>query len=415
MPKLAKPLTDTQVRNAKSKDKVFTMADGGGMYLEISPTGSKIWRMSYRQANGKQNRLTFGAYPSVTLEEAREKRAAARKLISQEIDPAEHKKTQKALKVSVSANTFQSVAGDWFKVKIKPLSESHCSRTLAYLENDLIPYLGKKNIADIKAPELLACLRRIESRKNNQGKNVTETPNRVRTLMSGLWRFAIQQGKADRDIAADLKGALTTHTQKNYSHITDAKLLAQLLRDIDSFNGTFATKAALKLLPHVFTRPGELRQARWEDIDFEEKKWEFFSGKTKIEHIVPLSAQALEILQSMLPITGSGEFVFSVGAGSRPLSEGTLNQALKRLGYSGDVIQPHGFRHTAATALAELGFDENKIDRQLSHLVAGVKGVYQKAKYLDDRKHMLQTWSNYLDALKAGGEVVSIRTKKVFA
>lgn len=407
MPKLATPLTDAKIKNAKPAGKTYTLADGGGMYLEIAATGSKIWRMSYRQASGKTNRLTFGAYPLVSLQDAREKRAQARKLLLDGIDPSTHKKTQQAAQKEAHANGFEVVAWDWFETKIKPLSENHVSRTRAYLEKDLIPYLGKSPITEIKAPDLLKCLRRIESRKNNRGELVTETANRVRTLMSGLWRYAIQTGRAERDIAADLKGALKKHVSRNFAHITDPALLGQLICDIDTYDGTPATKAALQLLPLVFTRPGELRHAQWADINFDSKEWRYLSAKTRIDHVVPLADQAVAILKTMQPLTGSGEYIFSTGTGSRPISEATINKALKTLGYANDVIQPHGFRHTASTMLAELGWDENKIERQLSHLVQGVKGKYQKAKYLDDRREMMQAWADYLDVLKAGGNIIA--------
>lgn len=400
MPKLAIPLTDTKIRNAKPRDKIYSLADGGGLNLEISPTGSKIWRMRYRQENGKANRLSFGEYPTVSLQDAREKRAEARKLIIEGIDPSESKKAKKVAKIEAATNNFEAVAWEWFRIKIEPLSETHKARTKAYLENDLIPYLGKQPIAEIKAIDLLRCLRRIESRKNNRGQRVTETANRVRTLMSGLWRYAIQTSRAERDIAHDLLGALEKHVSKNFSHIVDQNLLGQLMRDIDRYVGSPATKAALQLLPLVFTRPGELRQAKWKDINFINKEWRYLVTKTEIDHIVPLSDQAIQIIQSMRPYTGSGEYVFSAGSGTKPISDGTINKALKTLGYSSDVIQPHGFRHTAATALAELGWAEEKIERQLSHLVQGVKGKYQKAKYLDDRREMMKDWSTYLDRLK---------------
>ena len=401
MPKITPPLSDTQIRKAKPKEKTYTITDGAGMYIEIAPTGSKIWRMSFKQANGKTNRLTFGPYPTVTIVEAREKRAEVRKLLINGFDPSVQKKKEKNLKQSSQVNTFEEVAWDWFKVKVEPTSLSHSKRTKAYLMNDLIPYLGKFPIADIKAVELLECLRKIESRVNNRGKLITETANRVRTLMSGLWCYAIQTGKADRDIAQDLKGALRKHVGVNFSHIDDAQLLGELMRDIDRYEGNSATKAALQLLPLVFARPGELRQAKWADVNLDTQEWRYVVTKTNSDHIVPLSDQAVEIIRSMKPLTGNGTYIFSVGSGIRPLSDGTMNKALKLLGYSSDVIQPHGFRHTAATALAEeLGWDENKIDQQLSHKRGGVKGMYQKAKYLKDRREMMQMWATYLYSLK---------------
>jgi integrase len=395
-------LTDTSVKNAKQADKAFKMYDDGGLFLLVTPTagkGGKRWRFKYR-FDGKEKLLAFGTYPEVSLKEARNLRDDARKLLANNQDPNEVKKTQNTIKQLVAESTFEAVAMEWFKVKIMPLSASHSGRTLAYLKNDLIPYLGEMPIAEIKAPELLECLRRIAARKNKQGNPVTETANRVREQMGQLWRYAIATGKADRDIAADLRGALEAHVQKNFSHITDPRLLGQLMRDVEGYGGAPVTVAALRILPLVFTRPMELRMAKWADIDLDLREWRFFSSKTKIDHIVPLATQVVELLRGLQPHTGMGEFVFGVRSGQRPLSEITINQALKSLGYGSDIIHPHGFRHTAATMLAEMGWDESMIDRQLSHLTPGVKGVYQKAKYIEDRTKMMQAWADYLDKLK---------------
>jgi integrase len=395
-------LTDTAIKNTKQADKPFKLYDEGGLFLLVTPTttkGGKRWRLKYR-FDGKEKLLAIGTYPEVTLKEARIRRDEARKLLANHQDPSEVKKAQVVAKQFDAESTFEAVAMEWFRIKISSLSESHSSRTMAYLKNDLIPYLGKMPIGEIKAPELLECLRRIAARKNKQGNPVTETANRVREQMGQLWRYAIATGKADRDIAADLRGALEAHVQKNFSHITDPRLLGQLMRDIEGYGGAPVTVAALRILPLVFTRPVELRMANWADIDLDLREWRFFSSKTKIDHIVPLATQVVELLRGLQPHTGMGEFVFGVRSGQRPLSEITINQALKSLGYGSDIIHPHGFRHTAATMLAEMGWDESMIDRQLSHLTPGVKGVYQKAKYIEDRTKMMQAWADYLDKLK---------------
>lgn len=411
MPKLAIPLTDIQAKKAKTKGKTYTLADGGGMYLEIAPTGSKIWRMFFRQANGKTNRLTFGPYPLVSLQEARNQRDAARKLMVQAIDPAAEKKRLKLAAKAAAANSFQVVGDEWFTTKILPLSEVHSNRVSSYLRRYLYPFIGRRVMADIKAPELLECLRKIEARKNNQGEQITETANRVRALMSNLWRYAIATGRCEHDIAADLKGSLKKHVEKNFAHITDPQLLGKLLRDIDGYIGTPAVKAALQMLPLVFTRPGELRLAKWTDINFEESEWRYMVSKTKMPHIVPLAPQTIAILQTLKPITGNSEYIFVAGRG-KPISEASINNALRALGWGGDVIVGHGFRHTASTMLAELGFDETEIERQLSHLVPGTKGKYQKAKYLESRRTMMTAWANYLDGLRVGASVVPIKKRK---
>jgi len=225
-----------------------------------------------------------------------------------------------------------------------------------------------------------------------------------------IWRYAIATGKAKRDIAADLIGALTPHVSKQFSHITDPKLLGQLLRDIAAYTGTPMVKAALKILPLVFTRPAEFRCAKWEDIDLEAKEWRYIATKTNADHIVPLSDQVIQQIRDLHPLTGNGTYVFGIRAGERSLSENTINAALKTLGYSAEVIQPHGFRHTAATMLAELGWNTDAIDRQLAHKEQGVKGVYQKAQYLEERRKMMQAWADYTDALKAGAQIIPFKT-----
>jgi integrase len=424
MPKLVTPLTDPALRNAKAKDKPYKLSDGGGLFLLVKSVDKetvKYWRMDYR-FNGKRFTLAFGKYPDVSLLAARAKRTDAMTLLMAGTDPSD---TRRAERVELTekkeaskreavglpvVDSFEEVALEWFDAKIKPLSASHSGRSMAYLKNDLIPYLGKLPMVEIKAPALLECLRRIEARKNKQGKPVTETANRVREQMGQLWRYAIATGRAERDIAADLRGALEAHVQKNFSHITDPKILGQLMRDVEGYGGAPVTVAALRLLPLVFVRPGEFRAARWQDINLETKEWRYFSSKTKIDHIVPLASQVVDQLRALQPLTGMGDYVFGVRAGQRPLSETTINQALKTLGYGSDIIHPHGFRHTAATMLAEMGWDENTIDRQLSHLVAGVKGVYQKAKYIEDRRKMMQAWADHVDQLKKGAIIIPLRT-----
>lgn len=405
-------LTDTGIKNAKPSEKAYKLFDSGGLYLIVKPNagkGGKWWRFKYR-FDGKEKSMSLGVYPDVGLKEARNGRDKARRQLSDGFDPSQAKKAAKAVKKELKDGTFEAVALEWFDIKIKPLSASHSGRTMAYLRNDLLPYLGRYQISEIKAPALLECLRRIASRQNKQGKPVTETANRVREQMGQLWRYAISTGKAERDIAADLRGALEPHEQKNFSHITDPKILGQLLRDVENYGGAPVTVAALRILPFVFVRPIELRTARWCDIDFENCEWRYFSTKTKIDHIVPLASQVIKILKELQAFTGGGDYVFGVRAGLRPLSEITINQALKSLGYTSDIIHPHGFRHTAATMLAELGWDENIIDRQLSHLTQGVKGVYQKAKYLDDRKKMMQAWADHLEQLRIGATVISLKS-----
>lgn len=412
-------LSDTTLRALKETDTTYNgkkqLHDGSGLYLLLGIKGTgRAWRFDYTIA-GKRKTLSLGTYPDTTLKLARQKADAARKQVAAGIDPSALRKETKAIQQTQIAeekreasglpaiDSFTHIAMEWFEGMKPAWSESHSSRTLAYLEKDLIPWIGRKPIADIEAPTLLECLRRVHQR------GATEAANRLRAVAGQIWRYAIANGKAKRDIAADLIGALPKHVGKNFSHITDPKQLGQLLRDIDGYTGTPMVQIALKALPLVFTRPAEFRCAKWGDINFDTKEWRYIATKTNADHIVPLSDQVIKHLQEIKPLTGNGEYVFGVRAGARPLSENTINAALKTLGYSSDIIQPHGFRHTAATMLAEMGWNTDAIDRQLAHKEQGVKGVYQKAQYLEERRKMMQAWADYTDSIKSGAQVIPFR------
>jgi len=403
-------------KDATTHEGKKRLDDGGGLYLLLAVKGNtRAWRFDYTFA-GKRKTISLGSYPDTSLKLAREKATEARALVAEGTDPSNARKETRAKQQKAIANakleasglppveSFQHVAQEWFENKKHTWSDSHSSRTLAYLENDLFPWIGRKPIADLEAPTLLECLRRVEQR------GASEAANRLRAVAGQIWRYAIATGKAKRDIAADLIGALSPHVTKNFSHIKDPKQLGQLIRDIEGYSGTPMVKAALRILPFVFTRPVEFRCAKWQQIDLDAKEWRYVATKTGADHIVPLAEQVVRLLRDLQPLTGNGEFVFGVRAGARPLSENTINSALKALGYSSDIIQPHGFRHTAATMLAELGWNTDAIDRQLAHKEQGVKGVYQKAQYLDERKRMMQAWANYVDDLKLGARVISIKT-----
>jgi integrase len=412
-------ISDTTLRALKANDKTVDgkkrLDDGGGLYLLLEVKGgSRAWRFDYTIA-GKRKTISLGTYPDTSLKLARQHADAARKQVAGGIDPSESRKVKKAAEQTLiqtgkreaqglpAVDSFEFVAREWYDARASEWSKRHAARTLAYLDKDLFPWLGRLPIIDIKAPALLECLRRVE------GRGATEAANRLREQSGQIWRYAIATGRAERDIAADLRGALKPHVAKNFSHFKDPKELGQLLRDIEGYAGSPMVKAALRLLPLVFTRPGEFRAARWEDIDLDAKEWRYVSSKKEVDHIVPLSDQATQHLRDLHPLTGGGEYVFGVRAGARPLSENTISAGLKSLGYSGDVIQPHGFRHTAATMLAELGWNTEAIDRQLSHKEKGVKGVYQKAQYLDERRRMMQAWADYADGLRSGAQVIPIK------
>ncbi len=412
-------ISDTTLRALKADadtiDGKKRLDDGGGLYLLLAVKGGgRAWRFDYTIAS-KRKTISLGTYPDTTLKLARQQAEIARKEVAAGIDPSESRKSKKAGEKSAiltgkreaaglpAVESFECIAREWYQARAATWSDSHAKRSLAYLEKDLFPWLGRLPIAGIKAPALLECLRRVEER------GATESANRMREQAGQIWRYAIAIGHAERDIAADLRGALKPHVSKNFAHIKDPKELGQLLRDIQGYIGSPMVKTALCLLPLVFTRPGEFRAAKWGDIDLDEKEWRYIASKTDADHIVPLSDQAVQLLRDLHPLTGNGEYVFGVRAGARPLSENTINAALKTLGYSSDIIQPHGFRHTAATMLAEMGWNTEAIDRQLSHKEKGVKGVYQKAQYLDERRKMMQAWADYTDGLRAGAQVIPIK------
>lgn len=396
-------LTDTACKNAKPKDnKPTKYADEKGMYLLVNQAG-KYWRMDYRFADKRQT-LALGVYPEVSLKEAREKRDEARRLLAEGINPNEHRKIVKATKTLQVENSFEAVAREWF-AKYKPTwSDGHAERIIRRLERDIFPWLGKRPIGDIEAPELLAVLRRIESR------NAIETAHRAMQNAGQVFRYAIATGRAKHNPAADLVGALAPVVKTSFPTITDPAKIAELLRAIDGYQGTLETKCALRLAPLVFVRPGELRQAEWCEVDLDNARWVIPAERMKMreKHIVPLSSQAVAVLRELHPLTGHGQYVFP-GARSkkRPMSENTINAALRRLGYDKDTMTGHGFRHMASTLLNEQGWNRDAIERQMAHAERNsIRATYNYAEYMPERIKMMQAWADYLDALKAGAKVI---------
>ncbi|MDR0736152.1 MAG: integrase arm-type DNA-binding domain-containing protein [Zoogloeaceae bacterium] len=398
-------LTDTVIKNAKPDDKPRKLADEKSLFLYITPSGGKLWRMQYR-FEGKQKLLALGIYPEITLADARERRDAARKLLANGADPGAVKKAQKAAGRERAANSFEVVAREWFEMWKADKAESHSSKVIARLEKDIFPWLGGSPIVEITAPIVLEVLRRIE------GRGVIETAHRAKENISQVMRYAIATGRAERDPCPDLRGALQVYRGKNFASITDPVEVGRLLRAIAGYPGTPAVCAALRLAPLVFVRPGELRAAKWADIDFERGEWRYLVTKTKTEHLVPLARQAAAILQGLHPLTGAGEWVFPNVRPGRPMSNATLNRALQTLGYDTKTeMTSHGFRAMARTLLAEeLRFPPEVIEHQLAHSVPDALGTaYNRTKYLKDRREMMQAWADYLDKLKAGAEVIPIR------
>ena len=392
-------LTDLAIKGAKPKEKSYKLSDGGGLYIEISPAGGKWWRYKYR-FNGKESRLSLGTYPDVGLKEARNLHAIERKKLASGIDPSESRKTQKAASKLNADNSFEVIAREWWEAHMKNKADSHKDKVIRRFELYLFPWIGSKPIADITAPQMLQAVKRIEN------LNKLETAHRALQTAGQVFRYAVQTGRAIRDVTADLKGALPASSIKHMAAFTEPKQIAELLRAIDGFNGTLTVQCALKLSPLVFTRPSELRRAKWSDIDLESGEWRYFVSKTQIDHLVPLSTQAIEILRTIHPVSGHGEYVFQGGHSPlRPMSEAAINAALKRMGYDTKTqITGHGFRAMARTALHErLNFEPYVIEHQLAHKVPDTLGAaYNRTKFIDKRKIMMQAWADYLDELKAG-------------
>lgn len=403
-------LTDTAIKKAKPGDKPIRMFDGGGLYLEVATSGGKLWRFKYR-FEGKEKRQALGVYPDTGLAKAREKRDKARRLLADGIDPGEHHKVQKAAKVALSANSFEAVGREWF-AKMKPeWADSHADKIMARLERDVFPWLGKRPIAELTAVEVLTTLKRISDR------GAKDTAKRAQQDCGGVFRYAIQTGRASYNPIPDLRGALPTAIGGNFAAITDPVKVGELLRAIDGFNGTFIVKCALRLSPFLFVRPGELRQAKWADFDLDKAEWKFLVSKIKKTeeqklHLVPLASQAVTILRELHALTGDGEFVFpGARSNGRAMSEAAVNAALRRMGYDTKTeITGHGFRAMARTILHEVhGIAPEVIEHQLAHKVPDALGTsYNRTKFLPARKAMMQQWADYLDKLKAGAEVIPL-------
>lgn len=396
-------LTDVKIKSLKTKEKPYAVADEKGLSIEVSPKGSKWWRFKYR-FEGKQKRLSLGTYPDVNLKLARERRDNLRKQVADGIDPAEARKAEKRSKAGLES--FEAVTREWHQKHKHNWSDEHAERTLARFEKNVFPWLGSKNINDISAPELLAALRRIESR------GALDTAHRTHQQCGQVFRYAVATGRAERDPSADLKGALPPAKSKHHASLTEPKQVGELLRAINGYSGYFPTQCALRLAPLVFVRPKELRSAEWSEFDLEKAEWRIPAKKMKMRvlHIVPLSKQALAILEELKPLTGSGKYLFpSNRTVSRSMSENTINGALRRLGYTKEEMTGHGFRSMASTLLNELGWNRDAIERQLAHSERdGVRAAYNYAEYLPERKKMMQAWADYLDGLAKGADVISI-------
>jgi integrase len=403
-------LSDTAVKKAKPEAKSYKKADGGGLYLEVMPNGSKYWRLKYR-FGGKEKRLALGVYPAVALADARSRRDDARKLLANDIDPGAVKRVQKLAKTELTENSFEVIAREWFKRHSPNWKENHSSKIIARLEKDIFPWLGARPIADISAPELLAVIRRIETR------GALETAHRTLANCGQIFRYAVATGRAQRDPSGDLRGALPpVKKDKHFAAITDPQKVGELMRDIDGYQGSFIVKSAFKLSPLLFVRPGELRKMEWADVNLDAAEWVYFVTKTNTHHIVPLARQALEILLEIHPLTGRGKYVFHGERDhERPMSDNAIRSALRRMGWANDEMTPHGFRAMASTILDNMGYKQEWLERQLAHEEPNkVKAAYKREAwrmYLPERTAMMQAWADYLDSLKAGAKVIPLPIK----
>jgi len=389
-------LADTAIRNAKPKKKQYKLSDEKGLYLLVKKTG-KYFRFDYRYA-GKRKTLALGVYPDVKLADARDKRDDARRLLQNDVDPAQYRKETKSMQKEQAANSFEAVAREWFMKNKHIWTEGHSKTIIRRLELNIFPWLGTRPVATITAPELLAALRRVEDR------GALETAHRVKQICGQVFRYAIATGRGERDPSADLRGALPPAKPKRMATITDPKQISELLRVIDGYEGHLITKCALRFAPLVFVRPGELRQAEWQEINFDQAEWKIPAEKMKmrISHIVPLSTQAIEILKEIEPLTGRSRYVFpSLRTAERPMSNNTVLAALRRLGYAKEEMSGHGFRAMASTVLHEQGWRSDIIERQLAHAERNsIKAAYNHAQHLPERRRMMQAWADYLGMLK---------------
>ncbi|MWL88601.1 integrase arm-type DNA-binding domain-containing protein [Cupriavidus sp. SW-Y-13] len=398
------PLTDLQIRTAKPQDKPYRKADGGGLFLEVRPNGSRYWRLAYRHL-GKQKLLAIGVYPVTSLSEAREARDAAKKLLAAGEDPSAQKRLAKQAAVTAAATTFEAVAKEWHETKRGGWTPKHAVKILESLRANIFPTLGERPIAEITAQELLATLRKIEQR------GALETAARVLQRSSAVFRYAVVTGRCERDPAADLKGALKPPVVQHHTALT-AKELPEFLRLLDVYDGEELTKLGLRLLMLTFVRTTELRGAKWAEIDLTAAEWRIPAERMKMRdpHIVPLATQSIAVLERLKQLSGHSTFVFPNSRNpQKVMSENTLLYGLYRMGYHGRATG-HGFRATASTILNELGKRADVIERQLAHAERNkVRAAYNRAQYLPERRELMQCWADYLDRCVAGASIDSLQ------
>ena len=391
------PLTDTRIRTLKYTGKPAKYADGGGLHLYVSSSGKKLWRMTYYYEK-KEKVLSFGEYPVISLENARAKRLDTKQLLAQGIDPGAQKKAIKEAQRSEVNDTFQTIAIEWYETRTTDFTEKHRGTVMYRMEKYIFPFIGGEHIARMEAPDILAVVKPLE----HKGQN--ETARRILQIISQVYRYAVVTGRAKRNPATDLHGALRPRKVVHRAAITEPAKVAQLLRNCDSYEGYFPIICALRLAPLVFVRPTELRAAEWSEFNFESKEWRIPAQRMKMKqmHIVPLAKEAMAILEELHAYSGRGKYLFpSIRTETRPLSDATLLNALRRMGYAKDEMCTHGFRSIASTLLNELGYNRDWIERQLAHGERNdVRAAYNYAEYLPERRRMMEEWADYLTNLK---------------
>jgi integrase len=411
MPKRIAPLSDIQISKAKPKDQNYKLQDGYGMYLLVTASGGKLWRYDYR-FDGRRKTIAFGAYPTISLADARKRRDDAQKHLANGQDPGAVKKAlQEAADASeaVISNTFEKIAHAWFAKNERTWSPGHATTVKSRLEKDVFTQIGNMPIASITASDVRALLLKVEAR------GAVDTALRIKIICGQIFRYGVAHGHLEHDPSAALKPReiFQKHEAKHHAAITDPKKLAPLLRDIDNYTGTIIIKSALKLAPMLFVRPGELRKMEWVEIDFDAAEWSIPASKMKTRqpHLVPLSHQALSILKELHQLTGGGQYAFPGRTSSRPMSENSVNAALRYMGYDKSLMTGHGFRAVARTILDEvLRFRADIIEHQLAHAVKDANGrAYNRTSFIEDRRQMMQKWSDYLDDLKAGAKIIPLR------
>ena len=407
-------LTDAAVKKAKPGEKPVRMFDGGGMYLEVQPSGSKWWRHKFRFGD-KEKLLSLGVYPEVSLAEARKRRYEARQLLAKGVDPSATRKALKASPANLSADSFGVVAREWIEAKKEGWSAAHVARTLRRMETNVFPFIGAQHINSIGATDLLKVIKKVEAR------GAIETAHTIMQQCGQVFRYGIATGRCERNPAPDLRDALKPVIVTHMAAVTDPKQVGGLLRSIADYAGHPVTRAALVFSALVFQRPGNVRAAEWSEIDFEAAMWAVPSGKIKRTvqgklsgrpHLIPLSTQAVAELRGLHGLTGHGRYVFpGLLTGERCMSENTVNTALRRMGYSKEDMTAHGFRAMARTILVErLNVHPDVIEAQLAHNKSGPLGAaYDRAEFMEQRRTMMQIWADYLDKLRAGSDVVPMK------